>query len=432
MSGEQQVLVYSRSMKKLIPYAIFLLGCFLYIYEYMLRIVPSTITTELMSHFGVQAGGLGLMAAMFFYGYMPMQIPAGFILDRLGVRRLLTLAILFCALATLAFPFSHNIYLAGVARLVTGICASFGFIGALVLAARWLPKSQYAFWGGFVQLLGALGAIIGLGPVAALTHHYGWQQTLEGIAWVGFAFVIITVIFIRSHPKDHPLSGPSSKHHLKQDFRELFRNKQTWFVGLIGFFSWAPISVFASLWGVPFLISLYHNTAVQAGNEISLIWIGVGLGSPLFGWWSNKINSRKIPLITAAICATVAAFGVLYGGAMPKIWMDCLLFLFGLGASSQMLAFALIFDISSPRILGTANGIINMFVMTGGLLIQPLVGFVLNATWDHHSFFHGVPFYSAHDFHIALCLVPLVSLLNIVVSAFFVKETLKKPRVKPT
>ena len=407
-------------------YLIFFIGCFLYVYGYILRIFPSTMTHELMLHFGVQAGGFGLMSAMFFYGYTPMQIPAGLLYDYLGTRILMSLAIFLCAAATLIFGLTQVVYVAGLCRLLMGMSASFGFIGALLLASRWLSREHYPFWAGFVQLLGALGAIVGLTPVALLTHHYGWELTIYGTSAIGFMFVLLTLLIIRNQPQDLALSLQPHHTHIKEDLKILFKNPQTWWIGVVAFGSWAPISTFASLWGVPFMMATYHQAATQAGSEISLIWIGVAIGSPLIGWLSNKIRSRKMPLMVSAIIATIASIGVLYMHGLPLMWMNVLLFLFGIGASSQMTTFALVHDINSPRVMGTANGLNNMFVMLGGLLIQPLVGFILNAVWDHKGFIDGVPAYTGHDFQQALFVIPLISILTIVVSLFCIKETLKQ------
>lgn len=407
-----------------IAYLIFFLGCFLYVYGYILRVIPSTMTTQLMQHFSIEAGGLGLMAAMFFWGYTPMQVLAGLLYDWLGTRVLMTLALVLCTSATILFTNTNSIVVANLCRLAMGISAAFGFGGALLLAARWLPTDRYAFWAGFVQLLGALGAIVGLAPIAALTDHFGWQTTLYGAAALGLLFTILVVSIVRNKPK-HQIESTKQATPTKGDFKTLLSNRQTWWVGMIGFCSWAPISIFASFWGVSFLTAVYHYSATRGGEDISLIWIGVALGSPLIGWWSDKIKSRRLPLIVSAVIATISATAILYLGAIPHLLMQLLLFGYGLGAASQMLSFAVIHDINPTKILGTANGINNMFVTLGGLLLLPLVGLILNSTWNHHDFIQGVPAYSPSDFHLALLFIPIVGVLNILVSVFCIKETLK-------
>jgi len=124
------------------------------------------------------------------------------------------------------------------------------------------------------------------------------------------------------------------------------------------------------------------------------------------------------------LIALVASSGILFLQGISLLWMTVFLFLMGIGASSQIITFALVHDINSANIAGTTNGLNNIFIMLGGVIMQPLVGFILNAVWDHKTFIDHVPAYSAHNFHQALLVLPTLSLVNIVVSAFCIKETL--------
>ena len=56
---------------------VFILASSFTIYEYVIRVMPSAMTHELMTSFSIDARGLGFMASLFYYGYSPMQIPAG-------------------------------------------------------------------------------------------------------------------------------------------------------------------------------------------------------------------------------------------------------------------------------------------------------------------------------------------------------------------
>src|SRR3989338_1859784 len=130
------------------PLLICSLGAFFFVYEFLVRVIPSAIAYELMRNLNVHAGGLGLIAAMFFYGYMPMQIPAGFLLDKIGPRLVLSFSALLCALASLTFGTTHSAAVAGIMRFLMGFTASTAFVGALVLAARWFQAKHYSFYTG--------------------------------------------------------------------------------------------------------------------------------------------------------------------------------------------------------------------------------------------------------------------------------------------
>lgn len=63
------------------------LGAVFYAYEYFLRILPSVMEVPLRAHFDLSASGFGLLAAFYYYAYVPMQLPVGVLMDRFGPRR---------------------------------------------------------------------------------------------------------------------------------------------------------------------------------------------------------------------------------------------------------------------------------------------------------------------------------------------------------
>ena len=72
-------------------------------------------------------------------------------------------------------------------------------------------------------------------------------------------------------------------------------------------------------------------------------------------------------------------------------------------------------DINPPGVAGSAIGLNNMAVIISGLFCQPLVGYILRHVWSG-GMRDGVPFYTVHNYHAALWMVPLISLLGFVVA----------------
>ena len=89
------------------------LGALYYAYEYLLRISPSVMEPSLRSHFNLSATGFGLLSALYYYAYVPMQLPVGVLMDRFGPRRLLTVACLICVIGTFMFSGTNIFVIAG-------------------------------------------------------------------------------------------------------------------------------------------------------------------------------------------------------------------------------------------------------------------------------------------------------------------------------
>ena len=75
-----------------------LVGALFYCYEFLLRILPGVLQSELSVAFGhLSATTFGQLAALYYFTYSPMQLPVGMLIDRFGPRRLLSFACLCCA-----------------------------------------------------------------------------------------------------------------------------------------------------------------------------------------------------------------------------------------------------------------------------------------------------------------------------------------------
>ena len=57
-------------------WVLFTLGALFYGYEYALRVMPSLVMPQIISHFQTNHAGFGYLAASYYYAYVLFQIPA--------------------------------------------------------------------------------------------------------------------------------------------------------------------------------------------------------------------------------------------------------------------------------------------------------------------------------------------------------------------
>ena len=108
-----------------------------FLYDFFLRVAPSSMLHELMKAFSANASSVGLMSGFFFFAYAPMQIPVGLLCDRYGPKVWLTIAVFCCGVFTLVFSITNSLYIACFSRFMIGLASSFAFVGPLVIATRW-------------------------------------------------------------------------------------------------------------------------------------------------------------------------------------------------------------------------------------------------------------------------------------------------------
>lgn len=414
---------YNKTVIRILPYVICGITSLFYLYEYLIRVMPSAMTHQLMLGFGISAGGLGILSSLFFYGYAPMQIPAGMIYDRFGARTVLAVMILLCAAGAFLFGISNVFGLALLARWICGAAGAFAFVGAVVVGTRWLPAHYLAVYTGLVQFLGAMGAIIGQGPISLLTEKVGWHRAAIYVSIIG----IIIAAIVYSLVKDNPMHRKriSQKHlrtPIKESARLVLSSKQNWWNALYSMAIWTPIVVFGTLWGIPYISKLYHISHAAAGAHISMIWVGVGCAGPLLGWWQGKVGRRKPAMVFAGTLGVIASILVIYFFKTASIFSWIAFFCYGAAASAQSLPFALCADLNPRKVIGTAIGFTNMAVIAGGVIVQPFVGFIMDALWSGQKL-GGVPIYSVLTYQKTLMILPASFIIATLTAIFFIKET---------
>jgi MFS family permease len=423
--------INSNTIKKstpLIGWLICLLGAIFYCYEYLLRIEPSVMVNEIMAQLNITSIGFGFITGIYYNIYTPMQMVVGILIDRYGTRLMIGMAVIACALGSFLFSISHAVLLASIARFLIGFGSSFAFVGVLKLATEWLPKHRFALFAGMTTALGMLGGMVGDIGLSSMIHEIGWRNT-QHIGTI-FGIVLIPIIFllVRDTPrwKTSPINL-NNNNSLKQTFiglKKIIKNPQMWLCGIVGGALYLSLSAFAELWGIKFLQTVYTLSHEQAGIVCSMIFIGWLVGGPFCGWLSDRIGSRKLPLIVGGLIATTCiSVVILKPFAIPFSILCALLFLFGVSSSAQIVCFAISCESNPSNVSATAVAFTNLMVMVGGMIFQPLVGVLLEASWAGQVM-DGVHVYSIYAYQKAFLTIPICIAAGSLL-AIKLKETLK-------
>lgn len=407
------------------------IGALYYAYEYLLRIAPSAMEWSLRQHFGLTATGFGLLSSIYYYAYVPMQLPVGVLMDRFGPRRLLTFACLVCVIGTFMFSGTTVFGVALTGRLLIGIGSAFAYVGVLKLATIWLPENKLAMVAGITAALGTVGAMIGDNMISAAVTSNGWQQT---IMWTGaFGIILIFVIWFGIHDHKRDLESGGTIDNFKRNLIDLgiiLRNRQIWINGMFGCLVYLPTTVFAELWGIPYLEHAHGLSEADAGFANSLLFCGFMIGAPLMGFISDKIRRRKPPMIVGSTTAAVIMATILYVPNLNTQTLNMLMFTLGLFYSAQAIVFAVGRELSPNEAAGTAIAVTNMLVMIGAMFLQPLVGRLLD--WSVILRTKGVTqvmtidnmkhLYTASDYQFAISIIP-IGIIIAALLTFFINET---------
>ena len=401
----------------------FLLGTLFFGYAFTQRVAPSVMTNELMRDFAVGGAALGSLSAFYFYAYAGIQLPVGMLLDRFGPRKLMSAALVLCALASFAFAYSETLTAASIGRLLIGGTVAFGFVGTLTIAGYWFAPKRFALLSGILMTVGMLGGILGQAPLRLLVEQVGWRATVLSLAV--FAVVLaVAIFFIVPHRSTEQLAGQKKSSPLI-GLKAVVRNPQNWMCAVIGFGPTTTLLAFSGLWAVPWLGTVKGLPISQAAAIASAVFLGWAVGAPLHGWLSDRMGRRK-PVIYVGLIVNIASFVTLvFTPFTDPALLGALFFLNGLGGSAMVVCFSTIREHNTPENSATSLALLNMCVVGSGAVMQPLVGWVLDANWAG-GIVDGARVYDAGAYTTAFMCI-LVSNVLALVCCFVLRETYCRP-----
>src|SRR6185437_5936622 len=329
------------------PWIICTIGMLFYCYNYFLRVSPSVMQHDLMQELHINAYQFGTLAAFYYYAYTPMQIPVGMLYDRFGTRLVQFFA---CSIATLGvclFITADSYFTAGMGRFLIGLGTAFAYIGVLKLASVWLPTNRFAMIAGLTTAFGMMSAIFSDKYLTQFVLAVGYKNALHMTFIIGIVLSFVILIFSRSRPKIK-LSYQANNTYTAMNFKQLFNalklilvNPQMWLIGLIGCLFYLPASVFLDLWGIPYLKSAYHLSAVDAASAVSWVFVGWIISVPSIGALSDKIKRRRSPLMICAVMSAILLSIVFYVPGLSLSSLYVIFFFVGIFCGAYPLCFAL-------------------------------------------------------------------------------------------
>ena len=395
-----------------------------YFYEFFLRVMPTVITGELMAAFSVGTGQLGQLLGCFFYAYALMQLPAGLLCDRFGAKNCLTVAVCVCAIATLCFQVTDNIFLASLSRLAIGAASAFAFVGPLALSARWFAPSQQALITGLVQIMGCVGAVLAGKPIRMMVQSIGWRPALYYAGLLGLFMTLLFALVLKNQPdtsnEDAPVvenNKPST--NIIDLLRQVATHKVNWYVGIGAFGSWAAVAIFAESWGVPYLSLIQGQGDDASALQLMWVWISMAIASPLAGWVSDHMKERVRPTMILLGLALVASI-ILIMFKPSNYWVvSMLLFAIGTSSAAQPITFGLINDLNDDESMATAISLNNMILVCSTGILTPISGYLL----ELYAPITGAMPTTIAPYQAAFMIVPISITICMAIFYWYVPET---------
>ncbi|MBQ8651498.1 MAG: MFS transporter [Alphaproteobacteria bacterium] len=368
------------------------------------------MTNELMSTFNAGTASMGILISFFYYSYTAMQLPCGFIIDRIGPRNLLGISATLCVIGSFIFALTDNINIAKIGRFLVGSGSACSFISCLQISAHMFPKRHFVILTGITNVMGTLGGLVGGVPIAKIVNVYGWQTTTNILAICGIFIGLLIVFFIPKRIESQ--SEQQSKSSVLTAFVSIAKNKQVLLAGLIAGLMYLPIDVFAELWAVPYFMVKYNISNEYAAISSSIIFVGVAIGSVAMAIFAEKIHSYKKTLQLSA-GVLMLLFSALLFSNQKILTAFIMVFLIGFFTGAQPIGFTCAKENVQPNKTGAAISITNCIVMLIGAIFQPLIGVLLDIFGNEKNT-HA---YDINSYNAALMLIPISLAISVICSS---------------
>ena len=361
--------------------------------------------------FHITSAQLATFTMVQLFVYAAMQIPVGAILDRVGAKKLLVTGVVLMTGGQFAFAFANTFGAGVAARVFVGMGDAMIFISLMQLVALWFPPARTAMITQLTGVLGQVGAVAATVPLSAALHSLGWTKSFATAASVGVVLGVVLIIFVKDSPyEDH--------HRDELKMRAVGRAlKLAWSepgtrLGLWSHFSAQfGATVFALLWGFPFLVSGQGLTPGAASGLLIIMTITAVVTSPMIGAFVTRWPYSRSTLILWIVGSIMAVWAVVlvWPGRAPLWLLVVLVVVLAVGGPGSMVGFDLARTFNPPTRLGSATGIVNVGGFVASLSTVALIGIVLD-----HVAPGGPSTYTVDSFRAAMSMQYIVWVIGVV------------------
>ena len=363
-------------------YSILLTTWLMYSVFYLNRQNLSAMAPLLIQDLGLSYTQMGLIMSCFFATYALSQFPSGYLGDRIGPRKTITLGGLTLAGANLLFGSSSSIYHLLAAQSINGWGQAAGWAPSIKLITNWFREH------GKTTALGVFMTSVPVSITIAyifsgwLGANFGWRFAFFVPALIMFFMVLIFRLVVRDFPQEKHRSNikPSDEKILrfKDAFSSVLLSGDMWRVGFT--FS----CVLFTFWGIVMWMPTYIVETVGFGIEKAVLLSSIiplgGLFSRLFAGLivDRLLGGRKKQLIFVCFVFLIPIV-YLIPQAQTVFLLAFLLFLAGFFVQ---MPFPLIFsypsELLSERLVGSGSGFLDALGQSSSVVSMYLTGFLLD------------------------------------------------------
>jgi len=406
-------------------WVIFFVLALVYILVYFYRVSLAVVAQDVARELKLSPAQLGSLASILFYVYAAAQLPLGPMIDRLGSRLVISGCGILTALGGVLFAQAGTMGQAMVARVLLGLGTSCVLMATFTIFSHWFTKQEFGRVSGFMVAVGNLGNLGGTAPLALAVSLVGWRQSFLAVGILQALLTVLVFLVVRDRPPASKSAGGMEPAlapiGMLAAWKEIFGNRDFWFLGAIAFTWYGNYLAVQGLWGGPYLMEVLQLSRDGAGRMLMCTSLGFISGSLVVDSIARKLLHSYKKTLLAGQLALLLLMTAFQGPAeaLPAPVLAALFYALGLAVSSGVMIYPIVRSMFSVRIVGTALTSLNFFVLMGAASMQQVMGVIVG------SFVKHTPGASAQAFHAAFQF-PVAAQAIAVALFFFAKDYWEK------
>jgi ACS family hexuronate transporter-like MFS transporter len=327
----------------------------------------------------------GNIVSWFSFAYAFGFLVAGRVIDWIGVRKGLGIAVVAWSIAAIGHAFARTAAGFSFARAALGASESAIFPGSIKTVAEWFPQRERALATGIFNAGTNTGAILTPLIVPWIALRWGWQWAFVATGALGFLWLLVWIPLYRNPPATGVVVAET-----RVPWVSLFGYRQTW-AFIVGKLLADPVWWFYLYWLPKFLDAKYGVKLAQVAAPIIAVYLIADVGSVGGGWLSSALIKRGWS-VNRARKTTMLAMALLImpttlASRAPSMWAAVLIVAVAAAAHQAWSAnvYTLASDMFPKSAVGSVVGIGAFAGAMGGVVFQRVTGRVLQANGSDYT-----------------------------------------------
>jgi len=331
------------------------------------------LNSRVAGEIGLGVDQVGMIAAVYTWVFAIAQLFSGALLDKVGARKVLLPAIALVGAGVWLFAYAESFEMLLLSQVVLALGSCAGFVGAGYIGGVWFGMAKFGVMFGLVQVVAALSSAFGQAGFDAALAVMSWRELIVSFGVFGVGLLVLAFLFVRNpvEPDTRGLSTGAFVGGVLASIGEVLKNRQVLLIALAGAISFGVMLALGVVWA-PKLVMAHGVDESSANLASAALWLGLAVGSLFINQWTDKVKSRKQPVVIT-LAVQLAALAALIYLPLSGTLAQALCFVFGVANAGHMLAFTMAGDNVPVRLIGTSASVVNgsMFIIGGVLMGLP-------------------------------------------------------------